>query len=163
MSRGRGGTRKQGSSTAPSATSLAVLSRSTSNGGMDDLKDVGFPVVGRNSRYGQSAGGVESGPEMSLASQLDDDGIPYVTQYFFSPYSRHRADFFINAGKTMIVEVQGGTRIPSSGHTSGDGYLRDCRKMAMAQILGHQVLYVTSEQVYSGEAMVLIRKILGAG
>lgn len=128
-----------------------------------DLKAVGFPVVGRNARFGQSAGGVESMPEMSMAQQLDDDGIPYVTQYFFSPHSKHRADFFIDVGKTLVVEVQGGTRIARSGHTSGDGYLRDCRKMAMAQILGHQVLYVTSEQVYSGEALVLIRRILGAG
>ena len=61
------------------------------------------------------------------------------------PGRRFRFDFCWPAAR-VAVEIQGGTWTRGR-HTRGEGYARDCEKLALAQIEGWQVYYLTREMI----------------
>ena len=86
-----------------------------------------------------------------------------VQQYKFHPTRRWKADFCWVEEK-LIVEVQGGIWAShngtKSGHTTGQGILRDCEKMNEAVLLGYKYLKVCKENIDSGQAIEWIRKAI---
>ena len=68
----------------------------------------------------------------------------------FSSTRRWRFDF---ARWPIAVEVEGGSWMAKSRHTSGKGFEKDAEKYNEAAILGWRVLRVTPAQVKSGQAL----------
>ena len=60
----------------------------------------------------------------------------------------------------LLVDVQGGTWVSNSGHTSGAGLERDCEKMVLATLAGYRVMFVTGMQVKDGRAVQWIERSL---
>jgi len=81
-----------------------------------------------------------------------------VMELVFHPSRRWRFDLAWPEQK-FAVEVQGGVHTHGR-HTRGHGYTKDCEKLAEAVCLGWRVIYVTSEQVKSGQALRWIENIL---
>lgn len=97
--------------------------------------------------------------EQSLLYQVRRAELPEpVEQYQFCPSRKWRADFCW-PGERLIVEVDGGV-YTQGRHTRGDGYERDCEKLAMAVVLGYRVMRFTTGQVTSGFALEMIEKVL---
>ena len=95
-----------------------------------------------------------------LASQLTFVGISYVRQAKFCPGRRYACDFaMVEHG--LIVEVQGGG-YNSGRHHRAAGYAADCERMGRALALGWRMLYVTPQQVTSGEALRMVQEALAA-
>ena len=87
-----------------------------------------------------------------LAFHLTTNGIQFEREYKAIPGRRYRWDFRI--GKTLLVEVQGGTWARArTGHSTGTGIRHDCEKNNLAVLHGYRVLYFTSDMVGSGEAV----------
>ena len=81
-----------------------------------------------------------------------------VLEYIFHPSRKWRFDLAWPDCK-FAVEIQGG--VYSEGrHTRGRGYTNDCEKLAEAVCLGWRVIYVTTEQIKSGQALAWIERIL---
>lgn len=104
-----------------------------------------------------------SDAEEALAAQLAAVGIPHTRQAKFakSPKNRwFRADFaFPEHG--LLVEVQGGG-YSAGRHHRPQGYASDCVRMGRALALGWRLLYVTPQQVTSGEALQMVQDALRA-
>lgn len=63
--------------------------------------------------------------------------------------------------KKIAVEIQGGIWIGKSGsHTSKKGINNDCEKRNEAVIDGWKVLHFTADQVYSGYALNVIKRLI---
>ena len=60
----------------------------------------------------------------------------------------------------LLVEVQGGTWVANTGHTSGAGLERDCEKMVLGVLNGYRVMFVTGKQVKDGRALQWIERAL---
>jgi hypothetical protein len=60
----------------------------------------------------------------------------------------------------LLVDVQGGTWVANSGHTSGKGLERDCEKMVLGTLCGYRVMFVTGLQVKDGRAVQWIEQAL---
>ena len=102
---------------------------------------------------------VDTTYEDMLAFHLSANGITYEREYKAISGRRYRWDFRI--GKTLLVEVQGGTwSRERSGHSTGAGIRRDCEKSNIAVMNGYKVLYFTSDMVKSGEAINTIIAML---
>jgi len=101
--------------------------------------------------------------EDTLAFQLDALGIPYTREYKALPNRRFRWDFAIEpiAETRLLVEVQGGTHVPNTGHTSGVAIQRDCEKHNLAVLAGFRVLMFTGKDVKSGVALAEIQEAYG--
>lgn len=84
---------------------------------------------------------------------------PFTREHAFHPERKWRFDICWPQHR-LAIEIQGGTR-SGGAHTNHDGYTNDCCKLNEAQLLGWRVLWVTSEQVYSGEALDFIERALG--
>ena len=61
----------------------------------------------------------------------------------------------------VAVEVEGGTKFGMSRHSRGDGFIGDCRKYNRAAMLGWRVFRFTTVMVESGEAIDIIKGIVG--
>lgn len=59
----------------------------------------------------------------------------------------------------VAVEIQGGVWT-GGRHTRGKGYTNDCAKLCQGQLLGWLVLWVTTDQVRSGEALATVERAL---
>ena len=105
------------------------------------------------------------GQQSALEDRLDEqlrsagDLIPqdYVRQFKFASHlkRRFRSDFAWPEHR-LIVEVEGGTWMQSSRHTSGPGYQADCKKYNLASVLGYAVLRFDSGMVRDGTALATI-------
>ena len=62
----------------------------------------------------------------------------------------------------VAVEVQGGVWTQGR-HTRGKGYTNACAKLNEAQLLGWNVLWVTADQIKTGEALDWIDRALMLG
>ena len=84
---------------------------------------------------------------------------PWVRQHRLTPARQWRLDF---AWPSLLValEIQGGTWV-QGGHSRGLGYEADCDKANAATLLGWRVLRVTSNQVWDGRALEVLRAALG--
>lgn len=69
----------------------------------------------------------------------------------------------------LAVEIEGlrvqnvaGRILCTGRHSTAEGYREDCRKYAAAVELGWSVLRFVQDQVYNGEAIATIERVLGA-
>ena len=74
-------------------------------------------------------------------------------------YKNYKYDFAWPELKT-VVEVQGGTWLKVSGHSSGKGQTRDYDKLNQASELGWTSLWFTGSMIKSGRALKSIETVL---
>lgn len=98
--------------------------------------------------------------EDKLTFQLTAADIPFEREVKVIPGRKFRFDFAIT-GTKYLVEVNGSTWVPNTGHTSGNGLRRDYEKGNLAEVLGYHVLTFTADMVNSGEALKVIEKVRG--
>lgn len=60
----------------------------------------------------------------------------------------------------LVVEVNGGTYVPQTGHTSGKGIARDYEKANLAALAGWKQLTFTAKDVHDGIALEMIERVL---
>jgi very-short-patch-repair endonuclease len=96
--------------------------------------------------------------EEAMALHLRAEKILVVREYKFHNIRKWKFDFAIPS-KLLAIEVEGGTW-SGSRHTSGEGYLADCRKYSEAAVMGWRVIRATTEMVMSGEAIELVLRAL---
>ena len=85
--------------------------------------------------------------------------VPGLTPKTLRP--RHgRFDFAWPAVK-VAVEIEGGTWMPRSRHTSGAGFAADCEKYNAATVDGWRVLRFTGASVDDESAVAIVRDLLG--
>src|SRR5690242_2238344 len=96
----------------------------------------------------------------TLAFHLRAAGISgFEREYRFDPVRKWRADrAFVEA--RLLVECDGGTWTPNSGHNSGSGKNRDCERDAEAVIAGWRVLRFTTNMVEDGRALAYVERAL---
>lgn len=94
--------------------------------------------------------------EEVFAGQLKDAGIVFVREYLFIPGRKYRADFAFNK---IIVEINGGTWMQKSGHSTAQGIQRDYQKSNAAQLAGFIYLQFTPDEVYNNVAIETIKKV----
>ncbi len=100
--------------------------------------------------------------ETLLAWQIKMLGLPEPKREFrFHDTRKWRFDFAFPDLK-IAIEVEGGTWMKKSRHTSGAGFAKDCEKYNEAALLSWRVLRFPSEQVKSGEAIATIKRALEA-
>ena len=99
--------------------------------------------------------------EESFAQQLDALGIAYEREQRLIPKRRFRFDFVI-AAEMLVIEIEGGTWMARSRHTSGKGFQSDCGKYNAVVELGYVVLRYTSDMVTSGDAAAQVARYLAA-
>lgn len=84
-------------------------------------------------------------------------GLPEpVREHRFLPSRQFRFDFAW-PNLMLAIEVQGGS-YTGKGHTGGDGYAEDCRKLNLAQLAGWTVLWYTTDQVSDATAIDELRE-----
>lgn len=88
---------------------------------------------------------VELYPEIDLHSQ-----------HQFCDGRRYAFDFAHLSSKTAI-EIQGGTRVPGMGHSSGVGIQNDAEKAQLAASMGWLVIPVTGEQIEDAKTLERIK------
>ncbi len=85
-------------------------------------------------------------------------GLPApVREHKFHPKRRWRFDYAWLC-KSLALEVEGGVWTRGR-HTRGKGFLADVEKYNEAALLGWTVLRCTPQQLNSGEAVELVRKV----
>ena len=60
----------------------------------------------------------------------------------------------------LLVEVNGGTYVPNTGHTSGKGIERDAEKLNLATLAGFRQLIFTSKMIKNGEAISILERAI---
>ena len=82
-----------------------------------------------------------------------------VREYkFAAPVGRKfRADFCWIDEK-IIAEVEGGTWMPKSRHTSGAGFEKDAIKYNLAALMGYRVFRFTRSMIESGQAVATLER-----
>lgn len=95
--------------------------------------------------------------EETLAFQLTTAGIAYEREYQFDPKRKWRVDFRI-LGTNLLVEINGGTWMVKSGHSTGKGIERDYEKSNAAQLLGFTYLQYTKKEIDNLVALDTIRE-----
>ena len=99
--------------------------------------------------------------EETLGFQIRCTGLPEpVTQYVVPETHRQHIWDFAFLDERLLVDVQGGTWVANSGHTSGTGIERDCEKMVLATLAGYRVMFVTGFQVKDGRAVGWIERAI---
>lgn len=98
--------------------------------------------------------------ERILEADLKRAGLPAHQQEMrFHPERRWRFDLAWPEIK-LAVEVEGG--VWNAGrHTRGKGFTEDCVKYNSAVELGWRVLRFTTQQVKQGEAVPVIKSVMG--
>ena len=99
--------------------------------------------------------------EESFAQQLDALGIAYEREQRLIPGRRFRFDFVI-AAEMLVIEIEGGTWMAKSRHTSGKGFQSDCVKYNAVVEIGYVVLRYTGDMVTSGDAAAQVARYLAA-
>lgn len=98
--------------------------------------------------------------EDTFALQLKSYNIHYERQYRFHPTRMWRFDFAIPSIK-LGIEIDGGTWMAKSGHTTGRGYQRDREKDQQAIHHGWTVLRFTAKDVKKLVAIKEVRHFIG--
>jgi len=90
--------------------------------------------------------------------ELKSHKIKFEREVRLIPQRKFRWDFVI---EQLAIEIQGGTfRGSRGGHTSGQGYQKDCEKMQLVVMEGYTPLYFTSDDVRKGRAIKVIKELL---
>ncbi len=98
----------------------------------------------------------------AYALQLRQAGLPTPTPEYTMPGKKpaYRWDFHF-PGTTILIEIQGGTwKKGPSGHNTGTGIERDCRKANVANLLGWCQLNFTSTMIKDGTALKQTKEAL---
>lgn len=90
--------------------------------------------------------------ETDFAFQLDALGVDYEREYPFIEGRKFRADFAILPYR-LLIEIQGGTWVANTGHSSGRGLTRDYEKSNLANVNGWCYLQFTGADVETGAAI----------
>ena len=97
--------------------------------------------------------------EEKFLTQIRAEGFPEPTrEYQFHDTRRWRLDFFwgkhlTNADYAVAVEVEGGTFLAKSRHTSGVGFEKDCEKYNEVALANIMLLRVTGRHVKDRRAV----------
>jgi very-short-patch-repair endonuclease len=84
-----------------------------------------------------------------------------IREYRAIPLRRYRWDFAWPEERfKLLVEIQGSTWRPNTGHTSGTGIARDYEKHNLAVLAGWRVLFFTTQDVRDGSALTVLEKTL---
>lgn len=98
--------------------------------------------------------------EAAFAYQLDALGlVGYAREFVAIPGRRFRWDFAWPQHR-LLVEINGGT-FTRGGHSTGLGIRRDYEKNNLAQLAGWRTLAFDGNAVKSGEAVEMVRLVLG--
>lgn len=95
--------------------------------------------------------------EDALAWHLQAAGIEFEREFKAVKGRRYRWDFKV---QDLLIELQGGTYVPNTAHTSGKGIARDCEKVNLAVLAGYRPLLFTAQMVTSGAALKTIEEAL---
>lgn len=99
--------------------------------------------------------------EQLLLLEIEAAELPApVCQFKAIADRRFRWDFAYPDEK-LLIEVQGGTWVAHTGHTSGRGVARDCEKVNIATLHGWRVLMFTGDMVNDGTAIKTIAEAIG--
>lgn len=60
----------------------------------------------------------------------------------------------------VLVEIQGGTWKPGTGHNTGTGILRDTTKLCMAMVNGWKVLQLVDKHIDDGRGIAWTEQLL---
>ncbi len=102
--------------------------------------------------------GCETDLERKFLWQLRVAGLPEPTpQYRLKEYRRSPYDFGWESCR-LVVELQGGVWMRKSGHNTGSGITRDCRKLNRTTMAGWKQFNFTTNMVDSGEALDIMIK-----
>lgn len=94
--------------------------------------------------------------KLSLLAQLHAAGIPEPElEVRFHPKRKWRFDMMWD--RWLAVDVQGGGWVRGKHHRP-KGYANDVEKLVEAQLMGIVVLWVTPEQIASGQALAWIER-----
>ena len=97
--------------------------------------------------------------EEEFVWQLSTILVNPAREYKAIPGRRFRWDFAIPERK-LLIEIQGGTWVSNTGHSSGSGIRRDCEKINLATLAGWRVLHFTGDMVRDGEALATVEKAM---
>jgi len=104
--------------------------------------------------------------EETFAQQLRANDILFTREYKFSQDRMWRVDFRIlteTGGSTnILVDLNGGTWMQKSGHSTGKGIARDYEKSNAAQLLGFMYLQYTMKELDNLEALDTVKRLLEA-
>ena len=95
--------------------------------------------------------------EEVFAGQLTDNSISFKREAKFIKGRLYRADFLIDK---VIVEINGGTWMQKSGHSTAKGIQRDYEKSNAAQLAGFIYLQFIPDEVYNMIAIDTVKKLL---
>jgi very-short-patch-repair endonuclease len=85
----------------------------------------------------------------------------HIQQYRMPEHPERKWAFdFCFPDARLLIEVNGGTWVANTGHSSGRGIERDTEKLCTAVAAGYRVLTVTTMQVKDGRAIRWIRLCL---
>ena len=84
--------------------------------------------------------------ETQMNALLTEAGYKFQREFKFCPPRRWRFDFVLEPVKTKIaIEIEGAIWTGKGRHSVGKGFISDCEKYNMAQIMGYIVLKYTPE------------------
>lgn len=102
----------------------------------------------------------DSPVEDKFEAQLQERGITgYVRQAKFIPKRKFAADFYFPDLK-LCVEIDGGTYLANSGHTSGAGYESDRSRDCVAILNGILTVRYTTKMVNSQAAVAHLEALI---
>jgi hypothetical protein len=83
-------------------------------------------------------------------------------EYYFAYPRKFRADY-AHIKSSVLIDLQGGVWLKGrSGHSSGTGIIRDCKKLFMAQELGYKMFYLPDAMI-TAEYLRCIADIIKKG
>jgi very-short-patch-repair endonuclease len=108
---------------------------------------------------------VDSALEAAFYQQVKDAGLPEpILQFIPVPGRKYRCDFAWPQDEyRLILELEGSIYVARSGHRSASGVVRDIEKYNLLTLNGWCVLRATTAMVMSGEALDMVRQVLGEG
>lgn len=113
--------------------------------------------------WGKHATAADVGLYLNDEQRVQRYGRPRPEYRFAEPYRLWRLDYAYPL-LGLAIEVDGGTFTHTEGqgaqHINGVGYADNCRKLAVAGMLGWLVIRVTTDMLDRGEAWVLIDEAL---
>jgi homoaconitase/3-isopropylmalate dehydratase large subunit len=93
----------------------------------------------------------------TFAFQLKTAGIEFEREFRFDDVRKWRVDFRIT-GTNLLVEMNGGTWMVKSGHSTAKGIQRDYEKSNAAQLSGYVYLQYTKTELDNLIALDAVRE-----
>ncbi len=100
------------------------------------------------------------GVPMDIPTQCKIMGLPIpVREFKFHPSRRWRVDYFFKE-IGLAIEIEGGAWTRGR-HTRGKGFEADMLKYNNLTLLGYRLLRFTPQQERNGDAIEVIRQLIG--